>query len=122
MTASTAGVLSSLDMLSKHLNNRGMDKDPTKPADSTRVEFSSWGSVGHGGVTTRTLVLPAGTTVRGVLEHSATLLGTDFGKETTSEGSRFIIINDAYCVVPRDLERKLEDGDVITLMPFVAGG
>ncbi len=111
-----------LDMLSPHSNNRGMDTDPTKPAGSLRVEFSSWGSAGHGGVTTRTLVLPAGTTVRGVLEHVATTLGTDLRKETTSDGGRFIIINDAYCVVPRDLERKLEDGDVITLMPFVAGG
>jgi molybdopterin converting factor small subunit len=99
-----------------------MDEDPTKPADSMRVEFSSWGSAAHGGVTTHTLVLPAGTTVRGVLEHAAALLGTDFRKETASEGSRFIVINDAYCAVPRDLERKLEDGDVITLMPFVAGG
>jgi molybdopterin converting factor small subunit len=99
-----------------------METDPTKPTGNMRVGFSSWGSAGHGGATTRTLVLPAGTTVRGVLEHAAALLGTDFTKEITGEGSRFITVNDAYCVVPRDLDRKLEDGDVITLMPFVAGG
>ncbi len=46
----------------------------------------------------------------------------DLVAETASRGDAFIAINETYCVLPRDLRRRLEDGDVVLLMPFIAGG
>ncbi len=98
------------------------DPAQTRAVDSVRIEFSVWSSSGHGGLPTSSLSLPAGTTVDDLLAHLSTLLGSDLRAEVVGGGKRFLVINGAFCAMPRDLDRRLEDGDVVTLRPFLAGG
>lgn len=101
-----------------------MDNDPaqTRATGGVRVEFSVWSSSGHGALPTQSLSLPAGTTVDGLLTRLSALLGSDVRGEVAGGGRRFLVINGAFCAMPQDLGKRLEDGDVVTLRPFLAGG
>ena len=46
----------------------------------------------------------------------------DLVAATGSGGSAFVVINETHWAVPRDLNRSLQDGDVVLLMPFITGG
>ena len=41
---------------------------------------------------------------------------------TGSDGNAFVVVNEIHWAVPEDLNRSLQDGDVVLLMPFIAGG
>jgi molybdopterin converting factor small subunit len=100
-----------------------MDEDSAQKAtDNVRVKFSDWGPGGNGGLPSRTVVVPVGTTLDGLLRHLSTLTGSDVHAATAREGTRFVVLNGGYCVMPRDAARRLEDGDEVALLPFVAGG
>ena len=101
-----------------------MNDDPTqtRATGSVQVEFSVWSSSGLGAVPTQSLSLPAGTTVDGLLRQLTALLGSDVRGEVAGGGKRFLVINGAFCAMPQDLGKRLEDGDVVTLRPFLAGG
>ncbi|MCL5734345.1 MAG: MoaD/ThiS family protein, partial [Actinobacteria bacterium] len=105
-----------------HFNNRSMAEGPAEGPQSIRVDFSSWMSAGDGAAASRSVILPWGTTLGLLLRHLSTELGVDLIAATTSGGNAFVIINETNCMVPRDLHRRLEDGDVVLLMPFIAGG
>ena len=112
----------SLDSVHCHSNNRDMAEEPSAAPRDIRVEFSSWISTGDGAAATRTIIVPSGTTLGPFLPRLAVESGMDLAVATASAGNAFIAINDACCVLPRDLDRVLLDGDVVRVMPFIAGG
>ena len=85
------------------------------------MSFSYWGA-GGASATTRSISVSTGTSLGALLDEASALTGIDLNAETAKEGTRFIVLNGAYCEVPRDLGRTLEDGDEVSLLPFVAGG
>ena len=64
----------------------------------------------------------AGTTLDDFLGRLSVSLDRDLRKETATGSTRFISVNGAYCAVPEGLTRRLEDGDEVVVLPFVAGG
>jgi len=110
-------------MAPRPLNNQVMEKDTARTAsEGPRVNFLYWGMSGNTALMKRSFAVHEGTTLGDLLDTASPLTGTDLRAETAREGTRFITVNGAYCVVPRDLDRRLEDGDEIALLPFVAGG
>jgi molybdopterin converting factor small subunit len=92
------------------------------PSEDLRVHFSYWGLSGEASLATRSMHVAAGTTLGVFLDAASALAGIDLRAETARDGMRFVAINGAYCEMPRDLDRRLEDGDEVSLLPFVAGG
>ena len=86
------------------------------------VKFSYWGLDRHESRPVRSADVPAGTTLDDFLGRLSTSLGRDLRAETARGGGRFITVNGAYCEVPQELARKLEEGDEVVVLPFVAGG
>jgi len=101
-----------------------MEKNPAQSAGIAflRLKVSLWSSIGYGEVTLRELTMPVGTTIDDLLGHLSGLVGQDLRTEIGSGQARFLAINGAPCVMPRDLTRKLQDGDAVALLPFIAGG
>jgi molybdopterin converting factor small subunit len=101
-----------------------MGKNPAQGAGIPflRLKVSLWSSFGRGEVTPHELTMPVGTTVDELLGHLSGLVGQDLRVEIGSGQARFLAINGAPCVMPRDLTRKLQDGDAVALLPFIAGG
>jgi molybdopterin converting factor small subunit len=87
-----------------------------------RVRFSYWGLDKRESELVRSVEVPAGTTLDDFLGRLSASLGRDLRAETSRGGARFITVNGAYCEVPQGLARKLEDGDEVAVLPFVAGG
>ncbi len=79
-------------------------------------------SAGDGTAPSRSVIVPSGTSLESLLRHLSTEIGVDLVAATASGGNAFIVINEIHCAVPQDLGRSLRDGDVILLMPFIAGG
>jgi len=89
---------------------------------SLHVKFSYWGLEGQGGQLVRSVEIPAGAALDDFLGRLSVSLNRDLRAETARGGTRFITVNGAYCEVPQGLARKLEDGDEVVVLPFVAGG
>jgi molybdopterin converting factor small subunit len=87
-----------------------------------RVKFSYWGLDRLGSQSVRSVEVPAGTTLDDFLGRLSASLDRDLRAETAAGGTRFITVNGAYSEVPQGLARKLEDGDEVAVLPFVAGG
>lgn len=70
----------------------------------------------------RSIILPLGTSLGTLLQHLSPEFGMDLVAATGNGGSAFVVINETHWAVPRDLNRSLQDGDVVLLMPFITGG
>ena len=99
-----------------------MDPAQTEGTNAVRLKISLWGSPEHCDVVPPELTVPAETTVGDLLGYLSTLLNVDLKTGSGDTQTHFLTINNAYCPVPRDLARALEDGDVIAVLPFIAGG
>jgi molybdopterin converting factor small subunit len=79
-------------------------------------------SAGEGTAVPRSIVLPMGASLGTLLQHLSPEFGMDLVAATGRDGNAFVIVNETHWAVPEDLNRSLQDGDVVLLMPFIAGG
>ena len=86
------------------------------------VMFAYWSLGGQDSPMVGKVGLPADTTLNEFLGRLSVSLDRDLLGETARGGTRFIAVNGAYCEMPEGLARKLEDGDEVVVLPFVAGG
>jgi molybdopterin converting factor small subunit len=99
-----------------------MAEEPAAPPQDIRVHFSSWMPAGDDPAPSRIIILPAGSSLKLLLRRLSAELDTDLVATIGGGGNAFVVINEVHCAVPQDLERILKDGDVVLLMPFIAGG
>jgi molybdopterin converting factor small subunit len=99
-----------------------MAEEAAASPQDIRVHFSSWVSAEDGTAVNRNVVLPVGASLGALLRHLSSELGVDLVAATGHDGNAFIVVNETHWAVPEDLNRSLQDGDVVLLMPFIAGG
>jgi sulfur carrier protein ThiS len=88
----------------------------------TEVQVRILSKSGHEVLPDRTVRLPEGTTVEGLLVHLSGLCGFDVRQAIVEERSYFLMINDSFCVPSASLDRRLRERDSVAVLPVVAGG
>jgi len=99
-----------------------MAEETAASPQDIRLHFSSWVSAGDGTAANRNVILPVGSSLGALLRHLSSEFGVDLIAATGSDGNAFVVVNETHWAVPEDLNRSLQDGDVVLLMPFIAGG
>ena len=100
-----------------------MAEETAASPQDIRLHFSSWVSAGDGTAANRNVILPVGSSLGALLRHLSSEFGVDLvAAATGSDGNAFVVVNEIHWAVPEDLNRSLQDGDVVLLMPFIAGG
>jgi sulfur carrier protein ThiS len=77
---------------------------------------------GHQALASRWAELAEGATIDGLLRHLSGPCGFDVRDAIVEDRSYFLVVNGAYCDASRCLDRRLENGDSVAVLPLVAGG
>lgn len=97
--------------------------DPPPGTDRlTEIQVRFLSKSGREVLPDRTVRVPEGMTVEGLLFHLSGLCGFDVRQAIVEERSYFLMINDSFCDLSASLDRRLSEHDALAVLPIVAGG
>lgn len=70
----------------------------------------------------RTVTLPEGTDLGGLIEWLAREYGPELKREIERAEENYVMLNGHYCKLSLEKDKPLRDGDVVAFIPILTGG